>query len=111
MICASSTSCRLLTERLKCGGSAALQTEGSWIDNAHTLARRPEPAYLHALIVEAVESRAIHENCEILTLADVYALVPTAEERIAPTGEELARVSRVLLVTATELAFVDPYLN
>ena len=38
-------------------------------------------------------------------------LPPTAEERIAGTAAEYARISKILLLLSPEVALIDPYLN
>ena len=74
-----------------------------WLENARPLLNTP-PAVFDGLIAREATPPAIHHLHEL-------DLPPTAEERIAGTASEYARISKILLVLSPEIALVDPYLN
>ena len=77
--------------------------EKEWLVNAIPLLGTA-PAVFDALIAQQATPPAIHHLHEL-------DLPPTAEERIAGTASEYARISKILLVLSPEIALVDPYLN
>ncbi len=82
------------------------QVEQDWLSNAMPLLGiLPKvPAVFHGLIAMQAKPPTIHHLHEL-------DLPPTAEERIAGTGPEYARITKMLLLLSPELALVDPYLN
>lgn len=81
----------------------AWNTEQEWLANATPLLNAA-PAVFDGLIARQATPPTIHHLHEL-------DLPPTAEERIAGTASEYARISKILLVLSPELALVDPYLN
>ena len=77
--------------------------EKEWLVNATPLLGTA-PAVFNGLIARQATPPAIHHLHEL-------DLPPTAEERIAGTASEYARISKILLVLSPEIALVDPYLN
>lgn len=80
--------------------------ERNWLENAAPLLGKSPaaPAVFDGLIATQAAPPAIHHLHEL-------DLPPTAEERIAGTANEYARISKILLVLSPELALIDPYLN
>lgn len=74
-----------------------------WLANAQPLLNTA-PAMFVGLIAREAKPPAIHYLHDL-------DLPPTAEERIAGTASEYARISKILLVFSPEIALVDPYLN
>jgi len=62
------------------------------------------PAVLVGLIAREAKPPAIHYLHDL-------DFPPTAEERIAGTASEYARISKILLLLSSEIALVDSYLN
>lgn len=74
-----------------------------WLKNARPLLNTV-PAVFVGLIAREATPPAIHHLHDL-------DLPPTAEERIAGTASEYARISKILLLLSPEIALVDPYLN
>lgn len=78
-------------------------SERAWLDNATTLLEGGS-AVFDGVIANEGKPPAIHELHEV-------DLPPTAEERVAGTANEYARISKILLLLSPEIALIDPYLN
>lgn len=74
-----------------------------WVENATPLLNA-SPARFDGLIARQTTPPAIYRLHDL-------DLPPTAEERIAGTASEYARISKILLVLSAEIILVDPYLN
>ena len=81
----------------------AWNSEKEWLVNAMPLLGTA-PVVFDGLIARQATPPAIHHLHEL-------DLPPTAEERIAGTAGEYARILKILLLLSPELALVDPYLN
>lgn len=81
----------------------AWDKEQEWLVNARPLLNTA-PAVFVGLIAREAKPPAIHR------LHD-FDLPPTAEERVAGTASEYARISKILLLLSPEIALVDPYLH
>lgn len=77
--------------------------EKEWLENARPLLNTA-PAVFDGLIAREAKPPTIYH-------LDDLDLPPTAEERIAGTAFEYARISKILLLLSPEIALVDPYLN
>ena len=77
--------------------------QSSWINNALQLISRPNSPFKQIIGVDSIPPH----------VSDLHNLnLPvTAEERIAATPREYARVSEIFLKISHELIFIDPYLN
>ncbi|MDD2917525.1 hypothetical protein [Rhodoferax sp.] len=75
----------------------------AWLANASPLLEGSSSVF-EGLIANGGTPPTVHE------LHDVD-LPPTAEERVAGTANEYARISKILLLLSPEIAFIDPYLN
>lgn len=103
---------RLLLQRARESISLITKTdlpwegEKDWLANALPLLVKTAsaPAVFDGLIATQAKPPVIH---------DLHGLdfSPTAEERIAGTVNEYARVTKILLLLSPELAMIDPYLN
>jgi hypothetical protein len=103
---------KLLLQRAKESISLITKTdlpwgvEKDWLANALPLMVKTAsvPAVFDGLIATQAKPPAIQDLHEL-------DFSPTAEERIAGTVNEYARVTKILLLLSPELAMIDPYLN
>jgi hypothetical protein len=79
------------------------KAEQAWLANASPLLEGSSPVF-DGLIANDGKPPAVQELHEV-------DLPPTAEERVAGTACEYARISKILLLLSPEIALIDPYLN
>lgn len=79
------------------------KAEQAWLANASSLLEGSNPVF-EGLIANESNPPAVQELHEV-------DLPPTAEERVAGTASEYARISKILLLLSPEIALIDPYLN
>lgn len=77
--------------------------EQEWLENAKPLLN-VTPTVFDGLIATQAAPPSIQHLHEL-------DLPPTADERIAGTASEYARISKIFLIHSPELALIDPYLN
>ena len=79
------------------------KAEQAWLANAFPLLEGSS-AVFKGLIANVGKPPTVQELHEV-------DLPPTAEERVAGTASEYARISKILLLLSPEIALIDPYLN
>lgn len=79
------------------------KAEQAWLANASPLLEGSSPVFDGLIANEGKPPtvQALHE----------VDFPPTAEERVAGTASEYARISKILLLLSPEIALIDPYLN
>lgn len=79
------------------------KAEQAWLANAFPLLEGSS-AVFEGLIANGGKPPTVRQLHEV-------DLPPTAEERVAGTANEYARISKILLLLSPEIALIDPYLN
>jgi hypothetical protein len=104
---------KLLLQRAKedlqiiSGSSLPYRDEVAWLENAVALLNET-PRRFDGVVTNEKPSNLVHDAvCEL----HEFSLPPAAEERIFATPREYVRISKTLLLTSSELIFVDPFLN
>lgn len=105
-----STLLRRAKEEMQIVGGSRLPYEASetWLDNAkRLLENRPRRQLAGAVIAPRDIPELYHD---VFELGD-FQPPATAEERIDASVKEFLRVSHTILITQSEIGFIDPYLN
>lgn len=78
-------------------------SEKEWLANAEPFLSATPPVF-DGLVARQTKPPTTHQLHEL-------DLPPTADERIAGSAAEYARISKILLLLSPEIVLVDPYLN